>query len=607
MSDEKIQVEISLIDSMSQEIRAIRSNMETNFNAANKKLAESKGAFSDLGNEIKNNFTSAIKGAVLGLASFAVIGKTTSFLKLAREEAKQSVLVHNQLKMALGYTSEALNKQAEVIGKKLKIDDDEVTAVQAKLSAYVKDEEQIRRLIPAIMDLGAYIGDNVTAAQQIGRAISDDGAELGRYKIKVEGAADSSQRIDSLISGVNDRLNGQATALANSKDKVDEYKTAWDQFAEKIGKRLLGEGKTVQEIHIDMVKTLQAQLQAEKDRYGRLAPGAEAELKKYNDEIRGFQAAEDKKIADARSKTKQDAIDKENAEARKWAIESLKLTKEGQLKVLQFEMDEKLKTVTAGGLAEFNLRKYYAAKIKALTVEIENDNKKNIPQVYTVSGADATGAVDIYNKKLEAEKAFAQNKLYINTVMQDELNRSSEESFKAWVKQEKQKAEMEKQQKQQAVSFALGTAASIFAGQKKYLALYKTFAISQALMDTYAAANTALKGAPPPFNFIMAGATVAAGLLNVQKIAAQKFATGTAFAPGGLSLINEQGGEYVNLPRGAQVFNNTQTRNMTTSTALTVNITDSSGNITETVRAQLRSGQGDQLVRDLQAKMARLL
>jgi hypothetical protein len=43
---------------------------------------------------------------------------------------------------------------------------------------------------------------------------------------------------------------------------------------------------------------------------------------------------------------------------------------------------------------------------------------------------------------------------------------------------------------------------------------------------------------------------------------------------------------------------------MTTNAALNVQIMDSSGNITETIRAQLRSGQADQLVRDIQAKIA---
>lgn len=40
------------------------------------------------------------------------------------------------------------------------------------------------------------------------------------------------------------------------------------------------------------------------------------------------------------------------------------------------------------------------------------------------------------------------------------------------------------------------------------------------------------------------------------------FAGGTDSAPGGLAIVGERGPELVNLPRGAQVFNNTQSRGM---------------------------------------------
>ena len=69
-----------------------------------------------------------------------------------------------------------------------------------------------------------------------------------------------------------------------------------------------------------------------------------------------------------------------------------------------------------------------------------------------------------------------------------------------------------------------------------------------------------------------------------------------------MALVGENGPEMVNLPRGASVYNNSQTRNMTTNAAVNVTIHDSSGGLTETIRAQLRSGQGDQLVRDIMRK-----
>ena len=71
--------------------------------------------------------------------------------------------------------------------------------------------------------------------------------------------------------------------------------------------------------------------------------------------------------------------------------------------------------------------------------------------------------------------------------------------------------------KQQLVSDALSNLVAIVGANSKF---GKAIAVVQAVRDTYAAANTALKASPPPFNFIAAAATVAAGIANVKQITA---------------------------------------------------------------------------------------
>jgi hypothetical protein len=53
------------------------------------------------------------------------------------------------------------------------------------------------------------------------------------------------------------------------------------------------------------------------------------------------------------------------------------------------------------------------------------------------------------------------------------------------------------------------------------------------------------------------------------------FASGTSFAPGGLSLVGEMGPELVNLPRGAQVYTNNQSSNMMGGGELTCRVSGS--------------------------------
>lgn len=78
----------------------------------------------------------------------------------------------------------------------------------------------------------------------------------------------------------------------------------------------------------------------------------------------------------------------------------------------------------------------------------------------------------------------------------------------------------------------------LFAGkskaqQKKAFQIQKAVNIASATMDTYKAAASALKDSPAPFNYIAMAAVITAGLVNVKKIAAQKFEGGTSGGGGG--------------------------------------------------------------------------
>lgn len=86
-----------------------------------------------------------------------------------------------------------------------------------------------------------------------------------------------------------------------------------------------------------------------------------------------------------------------------------------------------------------------------------------------------------------------------------------------------------------------------------------------AIMNTAEGVTKALSAAPPPLNFALAGLTGAAGAVQIGLIASQptpKFALGTPFAQGGLSLVGETGAELVSLPRGSQVFNSNRTKEL---------------------------------------------
>jgi hypothetical protein len=89
-------------------------------------------------------------------------------------------------------------------------------------------------------------------------------------------------------------------------------------------------------------------------------------------------------------------------------------------------------------------------------------------------------------------------------------------------------------------------------------------------------------------------AIAASTATQIAAIQGASFAKGTSFAPGGLSLVGEEGPELVNLPRGSQVFTAGQTRDImnTTNSNITINF---SGTGRETTPNDLRK-----LSRDLE-------
>jgi hypothetical protein len=92
---------------------------------------------------------------------------------------------------------------------------------------------------------------------------------------------------------------------------------------------------------------------------------------------------------------------------------------------------------------------------------------------------------------------------------------------------------------------------------------------------------------------------VAAGF-EIVKAKISKFAVGTSFAPGGMALVGEQGPELVNLPRGSQVYTNSETNNILNKTGLTVHLHNANGSVSESLYTELRSGNAEKVIALLQ-------
>lgn len=90
---------------------------------------------------------------------------------------------------------------------------------------------------------------------------------------------------------------------------------------------------------------------------------------------------------------------------------------------------------------------------------------------------------------------------------------------------------------------------------KKLFQINKAFQIAQAIMQTYQGATLAMSSYPPPINFAMAAATVAAGLGQVAQIKAQSFEGGGFTGPGARAGGSDnKGGFLATLHPGEEII-----------------------------------------------------
>lgn len=155
----------------------------------------------------------------------------------------------------------------------------------------------------------------------------------------------------------------------------------------------------------------------------------------------------------------------------------------------------------------------------------------------------------------EASKAQTANMVEVTDNLRIQLDERTQLELKAAeaaIEYDKFVTETKKKNAEDAanaLSNTLGNMAGLF---EESTTEYKFFASAQAIVDTYKAANLALSSAPPPFNFLLMGATIAAGLVNVYKInstptkkaADGAYLEGASHAQGGI-MIEAEGGEAI--------------------------------------------------------------
>jgi hypothetical protein len=599
MATERVQVEISVVDEISNEIKAIRANLERQFDQIKTKTVESQNAFSNLGSEIKGNLIGSFKSLLSGFAAMASIGVAISYLKNATEAAREEAEIQNKLKAALGFTSTALLDQAKAISLKTKFDDDQIVSAQSLLANYVKSEEQLKRLTPAIINLAAATGqDLTTAAQQVARAIADDNGELGRYKIAIDGAKDSTQRIDSVINGVNAKFGGQAEAIAKSNLGAIQFDRALDDLAKTIGKTLIPALEDLSKTLTPIIKAIDKTIQF-------VAPGEEERLRRVNEALIKMRANMGPS-QDGSFQSKIHALLNPEEAKRAALFDNLIGGVKSSITSEFVGPPSSLRTSPSGGSSK--PAGATAKKLEDPTElfssmrQLDVITEKLKPQNEALLGYMSL-STELMNTGIAADIEWAKSGEESSAKRVDAINKEIEA---------KKRSNLAMQTGFMLANQGMATLQDIAKASGANATTMKRLAQGQALINTAQGVTSILAHAGDagflsvPAAIAMSVMIGAQGLAQVAMIEKQKFALG-GYARPGMALVGEYGPELVRFDRPGQVYNARETRQMVNSsttnnsTNATFVFNNPDGSV-DTLKAKVRTGELDGLIDDLRKR-----
>jgi hypothetical protein len=315
--------------------------------------------------------------------------------------------------------------------------------------------------------------------------------------------------------------NAKGLVKGVTKAVVDGYNSAQKGFTEGSKRMTAAELEAYKKRQEELKKAKEeadkkaeaARIKAEEERKKNLEAAQKVQIDNYIATL----AARDAEIYKAGQKLQEDllALEKAGFTDRSGALEAHRIVTDGINK--KYDDEEKKKKEDAD--------KEAADKLKEAADKEKADREKAIADDDRDREATAANLVADYEKKKLNNEATYEDEiaLYDNIrglgKAQLVQHQATEEQILAYDKETaNKKVEIEKAQqaaKLSIISNALGAVADLVG---KDTVAGKALAVGQAVINTYLGATAALAASPPPFNFIAAGAVIAAGFVNVKKI-----------------------------------------------------------------------------------------
>ena len=199
-------------------------------------LRDAKGELSSFQKSTSSMFSGIQKAAIAAFSVTAVFQYAKVSVQAANESMQAEAKLTTALQGRADITRQLVTLSAELQGKTL-FDDDATVEAAAQLAMFVKEEEQIKKLLPLIQDMAqAKNMDLVQTAGLVAKTIGSSTNALSRYGLEITGVAGSSERAESAIEALNGTFKGFAeTAAKTGTGSITKFKNTVGDLNEQVG------------------------------------------------------------------------------------------------------------------------------------------------------------------------------------------------------------------------------------------------------------------------------------------------------------------------------------------------------------------------------------
>jgi hypothetical protein len=545
------------------------------------------------GIETFDRATTALKGlfaAYIGIAGARqFINFSIDAAKAADDEEKSNRKLINALKEKNLYTEQSFafyksfaEEQMMIVGKS----HEEIESVQTLLLQYGIYGPLVNKTTKAIMDLAAAKGMDLNVATAIVlRGLESENGSLEKLGLSANGAAGSVERLSSIYEVLTKTFRGSAEAGASELDKIQ---LKWNELKEDFGKKVLPIVIKVGNTTVGFWDTLEQALKSTKEALtegGQIKPsnkGFEVQLR-YSEQM----------LKDAQERLKKSQGLKSDASVFEKLYIGTPESAQRAINSWSSKVEEWKKKIFDSNKSETSISPALASGITPQGVS-DADLKK----MQKITDAKLKESERQRKERWKEEEEFGKksDKAFMDS--ENEKIRIASDNLQAWDKiymhRRKLEEELIKSQREGAMAIGAAMAVGIGQGDKGFKESAKAVLITVIdLMEKKAQAMLIIQSLWDWSGLAKLAAVTFA--FEALKKGISGFAAGTSFAPGGWAMVGERGPELINVPRGSQIYNNQQTRNMTTNNKPTVNlyITGGAGSLESQLERGVRSKEID--------------